>query len=170
MEEHLWLIGMMGSGKTATARALGKRWGVAAIDTDAQVMERTGCSIAQLWGERGEAAFRAMESAALLRLAAGDPAVISTGGGVVLDPSNTEAMQGSGRIVWLSVSPGVLSRRVGDGSGRPLLDRDASEAALRGILEQRSAVYASAADLTIDATELTVDETADRIEAWWNPS
>jgi shikimate kinase len=170
VEEHLWLIGMMGSGKTATARALGRRWGVPAIDTDAEVMERTGCSIARLWGERGESAFRTMESAALLRVAAADPAVVSTGGGVVLDPSNTEAMHRSGRIVWLSVSPSVLSLRVGDGSGRPLLDLDASEAALRDILDERSAVYSAAADLTIDATELTVDETADRIEAWWNPS
>ena len=81
MDRHLWLIGMMGSGKTATARALGGRWHVEAIDTDTEVMSKTGCSIAQLWGERGEQAFRDIEAAAVRRIAERRPAVIATGAG-----------------------------------------------------------------------------------------
>ena len=65
----------MGSGKTATARILADRWHVEAIDTDAEVASKTGCSIAQLWGERGEKAFRDIESAAVQSLAGRGPAV-----------------------------------------------------------------------------------------------
>ncbi len=170
MERHLWLIGMMGSGKTATAGALGARWGVDVVDTDAEVATRTGCSIAQLWGERGEAAFREIESATIQRLKDRSPAVIGTGGGVVLDAANVVAMRTSGRVVWLGAEPAVLSARVGDGSKRPLLDVDSSEERLGEILRERTTLYAAAAHLVVDTTEITVEATVDRIEEWWNTS
>lgn len=161
---------MMGSGKTAAALALGSRWGVEAVDTDAEVATRTGCSIAQLWGERGERAFREMESATVRRLADRSPAVIATGGGVVLDAGNVAAMRASGRVVWLTATPAVLSARVGDGSGRPLLGADSSEETIGELLKERTARYADAAHLILDTTELATEATADRIEAWWNGS
>lgn len=170
MERHLWLIGMMGSGKTATAGALGARWGVDVVDTDAEVATRTGCSIAQLWGERGEAAFREIESAMIQRLKDRSPAVIGTGGGVVLDAANVVAMRTSGRVVWLGAEPAVLSARVGDGSQRPLLDADSSQERLGEILRERTTLYAAAAHLVVDTTEITVEATVDRIEEWWNTS
>lgn len=170
MDRHLWLIGMMGSGKTAVASELGSRWGVDIIDTDEEVSERTGCSIAQLWGERGERAFREMESASVRRLADRAPAVIATGGGVVLDEDNVKAMRASGKVVWLAASPESLSARVGDGSGRPLLDVDASPRRLAEILDERRERYEAAADLVVETTDDEIGETADRIEAWWNAS
>ena len=170
MDRHLWLIGMMGSGKTATARALGGRWQVHAIDTDTEVVSKTGCSIAQLWSERGEQAFRDIEAAAVRRIAERRPAVIATGGGVVLDERSVTTMRSSGRIVWLAASPAVLGVRVGDGRNRPLLVSDASPERLEEILRGREQVYESAADLVVDTDELSVSATADRIEAWWNRS
>lgn len=168
VDRHLWLVGMMGSGKTAVAAELASRWNADVIDTDDEVSSRTGCSIAQLWGERGERAFREMESATVRRLAEGPPAVIATGGGAVLDEENVTAMRGSGKVVWLNAAPETLSARVGDGSGRPLLDVDASAGTLRQILDDRRHRYEAAADLTLDTTHDEVVETADRIEAWWN--
>lgn len=161
---------MMGSGKTATAGVLGARWGVDVVDTDAEVAARTGCSIAQLWGERGEAAFREMESATIQMLKDRAPAVIGTGGGVVLNTANVVAMRTSGGVVWLGADPAVLSVRVGDGSGRPMLDVDSSEDRLGEILRERTTRYAAAAHLVVDTTEITVEETVDRIEEWWNIS
>ena len=170
MDSHLWLIGMMGSGKTATARILADRWHVEAIDTDAEVASKTGCSIAQLWGERGEKAFRDIESAAVQRLAGRGPAVIATGGGAVLDDRSVATMRRSGRVAWLSASPAVLGERVGDGRRRPLLASDASTERLDDILRRRAHIYEGAADFVVDTDDLTVDATADRIEVWWNRS
>ena len=167
MDHHLWLIGMMGSGKTATARELGNRWDVPWFDTDAEVASRTGCSIAQLWGERGEAAFRQMESAAVQRVAGGMAAVVATGGGAVLDEENVAAMRASGSVVWLSSSPVVLAARVASGAGRPLLAADASAENLERLLAERRTVYEVASDHVVDTSESDVSRVADTIEAWW---
>ena len=128
MSNHLWLIGMMGSAKSAVRSRLALRLGRTHYDTDTEVASRTGCSIAELWGEQGEAAFRSMEAAAIDRLADADAAVISTGGGAVLNEHNVAQMRKSGFVVWLSAPPEVLARRVGDGTKRPLLDGEPTEA------------------------------------------
>jgi shikimate kinase len=170
MTGHLWLIGMMGSGKSTIAALLGARLGRPVVDIDTVIEARLGCSIPQLWGERGERAFRDLESAAVDRVAAGVPAVIATGGGVVLDPASVERMRTTGSIVWLTASPPVLRSRVGSGSGRPLLETDDPGLRLEAILASRRDLYAGAADLTVDTDDASAAETADRIEAWWNAS
>jgi shikimate kinase len=170
VDRHLWLIGMMGSGKSVTARLVAKRWSAPVLDTDDEVAARTGCSIAQLWGERGEEAFREMESAAIARIAEAAPAVIATGGGAVLDAGNVTAMRASGAVVWLTADPDVLSRRVGDGAGRPLLRDDTSVVRFREILQQRRSLYEAAADLVVDTSTLGSGAVADRIEVWWTAS
>ncbi len=168
MAGHLWLVGMMGSGKSCTATVLGERFGLDVIDTDSEISRRTGCSIAQLWGERGEEAFRSMESAAVDRAAAGPPTVISTGGGAVLADGNIAAMRESGSVVWLAAGVEVLAGRVGNGAGRPLLEEGSAASDLERILSQRRDRYASVADLIVVTDDLSVAETADRIEAWWS--
>jgi shikimate kinase len=170
MDRHLWLIGMMGSGKTAVAAELGVRWDVPSLDTDAEVVKRTGCSIGQLWGERGEEAFRDMEAAAVRRIAGKPASVVATGGGAVLDDGNVAAMRGSGSVVWLSAPPEILSARVGSGKGRPLLEGDSSEIRLAEILKTRSPLYSAASDFALDIGKLSVPEVADKVEAWWNGS
>ena len=170
MDRHLWLIGMMGSGKSATARLIAERWHVSALDTDDEVAARTGCSIAEFWGERGEQAFRDMETAAVRRLAAGPPGVVATGGGAVLNPANLAEMTSSGAVVWLIAPARILSERVRDGSGRPLLETDGSASRLNEILSERGGIYESAADVVVDTSEFGVEGVADRIEEWWTAS
>ena len=140
------------------------------VDVDAEIAARTGCSIAQLWGERGEKAFREMESAAVLRLVDAPPSVIATGGGVVLDARNVAAMRGSGRVVWLSAPPPVLAARVGGGGGRPLLAAATSEERLEEILAERADLYSAAAHDIVDSGTATVKDVADRIGALWSRS
>ncbi len=167
MADHLWLIGMMGSGKSAVGSRVAAHFGVRFIDTDAEVSRRTGCSIAQLWGTRGEAAFRAMESAAVAQAAGGDAAVIATGGGVVLDPANVAAMRGSGTVVWLTAPPETLAARAGSGASRPLLADDPSPSRLALLLEERSSLYAAAADHVVETGSVSLDDVAERIEELW---
>ncbi len=167
MANHLWLIGMMGSGKSAVGSRLAARIGVRLIDTDAEVSRRTGCSIAQLWGERGEAAFRTMESAAVAKAAADDAAVIATGGGVVLDPANVAAMRRSGTVVWLTASPEILAVRAGPDAARPLLGDDPSPSRLARLLEERSPLYAAAADHVVETESASIEDVAEQIEELW---
>ena len=170
MDRHLWLIGMMGSGKSVVGPLVAYRLGIAFVDTDAVVVNQAGVAIDELWERDGEAAFRAEEVAAVAEVAAGSAAVVATGGGVVVDPANVAVMAASGAVVWLRATVETLSRRVGYGNGRPLLAGAMPLEKLRSILVERAAAYEAAADLIIDTDDLSADETADLIEAWWKRS
>ncbi len=164
---HLWLIGMMGVGKTRVGRMVAERARVPFHDTDDEVVARVGCSISELWRERGEAAFRDLETDTVVRLAAGPAAVIATGGGVVLEPRNVTAMRDSGLVVWLEASPRTLAERVGDGAGRPLLAATDPERRLADILRRRRRHYARAAHLRVSTDDRDPDEVAEEVwEAW----
>jgi shikimate kinase len=168
MEGHIWLIGMMGAGKSTVGRQLATRLGIDHHDTDEEISARTGCSVAQLWGARGERAFRDLEAATIGRLAGTAPSVISTGGGVVLDPANVARMRESGMVVWLIASPATLAARVGNGRSRPLLTAADSAERLGEILEQRGSLYAEAAEAVISTDGVPVGVVVERIEELWN--
>lgn len=163
----MWLVGMMGSGKTAAGRLAASRLGVEFSDTDVVVAERMGCSVAQLWGDVGEAAFRELEkvATALLDRRGG---IVSTGGGVVLDPANREILGESGQVVWLRASPSVLSSRIGSNTGRPLMPETGRLEVLEALLEERSRFYEEVSAHQIDTDDMDVSEVANAIEAVWN--
>ncbi len=163
MVDRLILVGMMGAGKTTVGRLLADRLGWRFLDSDAQIMEDTGHTVPELFTERGEAAFRAEEERVLVEALSGDePVVVSAAGGVVLSPANRELLARSGTVVWLRADPMVLARRVGDGSGRPLLDDDPASA-LVALYEERRPLYDSAASLAVDVDNLTPDQVVERI-------
>lgn len=170
----LWLVGMMGAGKSAVGHGLARKHGLPFIDIDAEIADRTGSSIADLWTDQGEEAFRDLESAVVKliaeRAAHGETAVVATGGGVVLAAANRELMQSHGVVVWLTASPAVLATRVGDGRGRPLLDGGDALATLESLLDARRHHYEAAADFVIDTDDHDVDEIINRVEAAWIPS
>ncbi|MGH8916129.1 MAG: shikimate kinase [Acidimicrobiia bacterium] len=163
----LWLVGMMGSGKTSAGQLAAAALGVAFFDTDDEVVSAAGRSVTEIWAELGEASFRELESAAIRRLA-GDDAVVATGGGAVLDSRNRDLMRATGPVFWLRSPPQVLAGRLEGSSGRPLLDGAADrEADLARVLAERSAFYSEAAEFEIDTSRLTADEVALRIEELW---
>jgi len=121
-----------------------------------------------LWAESGERAFRELETAAIGRVA-GTRAIVSTGGGAVLDPSNRYRMRTTGTVVWLRARPEVLAGRLAEAGGdRPMLDDHPDQGSrIAELLEARTAAYDNAADYELDTSELSVEEVAMRIEELW---
>lgn len=159
----LWLVGMMGSGKTTVAARVARVLGLEAIDTDTEVEAATGRTVAELF-EEGEAVFRTHEREAVLAVA-GRAAVVACGGGVVLDATAVDAMRGSGLVVWLDAPVAVLADRVGEGEGRPLIGSD-PEGDLGRLVEQRRQAYRHAAHLVVDASLDPERIAAEVVRAW----
>lgn len=157
---HLWLVGMMGSGKTTVGRLVAARAGRDFRDVDLMVQQRRGASISELWEREGEDAFRAVEAAVIEELAGEGAAVISTGGGAVLREPNRNAMRRSGTVVWLQAPPDVLAGRVTRGAGRPLLDAESGEARLTELLADRHTAYEAAAHHTVGTSGRTPRQVA----------
>jgi len=157
------LVGMMGAGKTTVGRALGQRFGWPYLDSDEEVRRRTGRTVPQLFAERGEAAFRAEESAVLADACASThPVVVSVAGGAVLDPANRQLLARSGLVVWLRASLATLRQRVGDGRTRPLLGDDPG-AALARLYPERARLYEELAALVVDVDDAPIERIVEQV-------
>lgn len=168
MAGNIWLIGMMGSGKSTVGRALGEHLGRDFVDVDDTVTSRMGCSIADFWGAQGEQAFRDMEAAALQELATRPDRVISTGGGAILRTDNVAAMRASGLVIWLQAAPDTLEQRIGASSRRPLLAEGDRLETLGALLDERAPAYEQAAHASVATDDLNLDVVVTRIEELWN--
>ncbi len=157
---------MMGSGKSTVGCEVARRLGVPAQDSDAQIVARCGRSIAAIFAEEGEAAFRTLEREAIERLA-GQECVVSLGGGAMAQPGVPERLRASGPVFYLMASPETLAARVAGESGRPLLeglDEKGRLARLSAKLEERRAAYEQA-DHHVETDGLSPDQVADQVIA-----
>ena len=158
----LYLVGMMGSGKTSTGRPLAERLGYGFVDADAVIEQAAGCSIPEIFERDGEAGFRALESQVLNAISQRHSLVVATGGGVVTQQENWGLLH-SGIVIWLDVVPEQLMQRLkADSTVRPLLQTDDPDAALNALLNRRRPLYAEA-DLTVVIDQETPDAVADGI-------
>ena len=158
----LYLVGMMGSGKTSTGRPLAERLGYGFVDADAVIEQAAGCSIPDIFERDGEAGFRSLESQVLSAISQRHSLVVATGGGVVTQPENW-GMLHSGIVIWLDVVPDQLLQRLNaDSTVRPLLQTADPEAALNALLNERRPLYAEA-DLTVVINDETPEAVADGI-------
>lgn len=164
----LWLVGMMGSGKTTAGRLAAERLEVPFEDTDAFVAERMGCSIAQLWGSMGEEVFRDMEQLAVTTLAARS-GIVSTGGGAVMVKASQDLIARSPKVVWLDAHPSVLEKRLGDTSDRPGLVSSSLSTFdyLKGLLAERAPTYRSLATHRIETDNRDSESVAEEICEIW---
>lgn len=149
LESHIFLIGFMGVGKTSTARALSRTTGVEEIDTDLMIVEQQGMEISQIFTERGEEAFRKLETELLDELASRSPCIISCGGGMVLREENVRKMKEQGTIILLSATPQTIYEHVKDSVSRPLLNGHMDVDYIAGLMEQREPKYQAAADICV---------------------
>jgi len=159
---------MMGTGKTTIGRALSRRMIRVFFDSDQQVEDITGRTVAEIWKAEGEQAFRALESRALASaLSWPAPSVVAAAGGVVLDAANRALISERSRVVWLRARSETLAARVGDGAGRPLLDDSGGiQDRLGRLAEEREPLYAGLAGLTVDVDDLARDQVVERIASW----
>jgi shikimate kinase len=146
MAGTVFLVGLMGAGKSSVAVELGKVLGRPVFDSDAVVERDAGMTIAEIFAREGEASFRARERAAIEKLA-GLGAVVALGGGAMAQPGAPERLRASGAVVYLRARPETLARRVGNAASRPLLaglDAAGRLAKLRELLAQREPSYMQA--------------------------
>ena len=158
----LYLVGMMGSGKTSTGRPLAERLGYGFVDADAVIEQAAGCSIPDIFDRDGEAGFRSLESQVLSAISQRHSLVVATGGGVVTQPENWGLLH-SGIVIWLDVVPDQLLHRLNaDSTVRPLLQTTDPEASLNTLLNERRPLYGEA-DLTVVINDETPEAVADGI-------
>lgn len=161
----IWLVGMMGAGKSAVGRALARRLGRPFVDVDAEVEREARASVAEIFAREGETGFRARERAAIEKLA-GRSLVAALGGGAVAQPGMAERLAESGTLVYLRARVSTLLERVGEAGERPLLaglDAAGRERRLTELLAARAPYYEKAA-VVIDTDGLGLEAVAEEAE------
>lgn len=173
----IYLTGFMGSGKSTVGPLLAEAWGLRFFDLDELIEKRLGKPISQIFKDEGEPFFRAVESEILRELAIQKNAVISLGGGTIINPDNMELVKSTGVLVYLYSEPEEIFNRVRDSEKRPLLETGA-QGSLRDqeiyrrielLLNVRQPFYQQA-DVFVDTTGKTVEEVVREImiklESW----
>lgn len=156
MEENrnIYLVGLMGAGKTTVGRMLAKRLSRPFLDSDHEIVERTGVPIPTIFEIEGEEGFRRRESQTVQDLTATDGLVLATGGGVVINPENRRRLHETGWVVYLNVPPRLLYERTRHDRNRPLLHVDDPLARLEELHATRDPLYREAAHIVVDGSHL----------------
>ncbi len=162
-QQNVFLIGPMGSGKSAVGRHLARLLRFPFHDSDADVEAKTGVNIAFIFEQEGEAGFRAREREAIERLTLLDGVVLATGGGAVIDPENRRVLAERGAVVYLKTSLEQQIARTRHGRHRPLLNDVDPERALGELMQRRAALYAQIADVTVSTDHRRVPLVAEEI-------
>lgn len=149
--KNIVLCGFMGCGKSTVGKRLAEKLHMTFVDMDSYIEEKAGCTISDIFAEKGEAGFREIEHDTCCTLGGQNGLVIATGGGAVLRSDNVAALKANGTVVLLEVGVDcVLSRLAGD-TTRPLLQRPDKAAAATELLNTRTPLYKAAADITVNA-------------------
>jgi shikimate kinase len=162
-KRNIYLIGPMGTGKTAVGKQLGRMLGAPFIDSDAEIEKHAGVDIPYIFEREGEDGFRQREREALAELCHRNDIVLATGGGAVLAPENRRLLQETGVVVLLQTSLAQQLLRVGKGRGRPLLKGGDLAQRLGELRVQRDPLYREIADLTIGTDNRRVGRVAEMI-------
>lgn len=147
---NIFLVGLMGAGKTSVGRLLAKDLRMTFVDCDHEIEKRTGVTVSVIFEIEGEEGFRRRESALLRELVASENVVLATGGGAVLRPENREALARNGFVVYLRASVDELWQRTRHDRNRPLLRTDDPRARLAELYAQRDPLYREVADIIIE--------------------
>lgn len=169
----LWLVGMMGTGKTSAGRRAASDLGVTFVDLDQAIEEKHGATIAEIWKADGETRLRILESEVISEIAEekggnGFDSIVATGGGAVLLTENVNAMRSSGVVVWLDATADTLAVRVKTGPERPLLAvADDPLTVLSRLMEERQGIYHDSSDYRIPVDMVDVGGVAQKIKEIW---
>ena len=162
---NIFLVGMMGAGKTTVGRALAARLRRRFVDTDKVLVERTGVPVATIFEIEGEDGFRKRESAVLEEVSREPGHVIATGGGAILAAGNRELMRSRGTVVYLRARLESLWARMRHDTTRPLLATPDPRATLAALLQEREPLYLEAAHLVVDTGSQSAGTLVTRLAA-----
>ncbi len=152
--KNIYLVGLMGAGKTTIGKQLAKRLGRRFYDSDHEIVARTGVPIPTIFEIEGEAGFRRREAQTIVELTAESGIVMATGGGVVINPENRQRLRETGWTVYLNVPPRLLYERTRHDKNRPLLQVADPLAKLEELHAQRDPFYRDVANIVIEGNQL----------------
>ena len=160
---NVFLIGPMGSGKSAVGRQLARLLRFTFYDSDADIEAKTGVDIAYIFDKEGEPGFRLREKESVERLTRLDGVVLATGGGAVIDADNRRVLAERGTVVYLETSVDQQLERTRHGRHRPLLNDTDPQEKLKELMLRRAALYKEIADLTVSTNGRRVQLVAEEI-------
>lgn len=160
---NLFLIGLMGAGKTTLGRHIAQMLNRPFYDSDQEICKRTGVSIPTIFELEGEEGFRVREAAMINELTALDDIVLATGGGAVLREENRRILRERGTVVYLHACPEVLLERTRHDTNRPLLQVENPLAKLQELYTARDAIYRATAHTVIEANRQNCHKTAEAL-------
>lgn len=167
MPRNIFLIGYRGTGKSIVAQRLALLLGWEWVDADVEVELCSGKSIAEIFATDGETAFRDLEEAVVRQLCERQSQVVALGGGAILRPPTRENIRSAGSIIWLTAAPETIAARLAadhtTATRRPNLTRRGGLAEIEQVLRERTPIYQSCADFTVDTENRTPPEVADEI-------
>lgn len=151
---NVYLVGLMGAGKTTIGRSLAKRLNLDFLDSDREIEARTGVTIPTIFEIEGEEGFRKREAQMIADLSRLRGRVVATGGGVVLREENRATLRTNGFVVYLNVAPQTLWERTRNDRNRPLLQVADPLLKLKELYAERDPLYREVADLIIDSSRI----------------
>jgi shikimate kinase len=169
-KHNIFLIGPMGSGKTAVGKYLARMLDYPFLDSDHEIEQRTGADIPLIFEREGEAGFRHREREAIAELSSRQDIVLATGGGAVLDADTRRELQQRGWVVYLETSVAQQAERAGRTRHRPLLHGADPTQRLGELLQVREPLYLAIADLTVSTNRRRVPAVAEFIAQQYRES
>lgn len=161
---NIFLVGLMGAGKTSVGRMLARRLNMEFFDADTEIERITGVKIPVIFEIEGESGFRAREEKMIEHLSAMQGIVLATGGGAVISDINRQFLKSRGRVIYLRATPEDLWRRTRRDRNRPLLQTADPLGKLRMLHDQRDPLYREVADLIVDTGSQSVAHLTSRIQ------
>lgn len=163
-QDNIFLVGLMGAGKTSVGRMLAQRLDMTFFDADAEIEQITGVKIPVIFEIEGESGFRSREEKMIEQLTAMNGIVLATGGGAVISDTNRRFLKSRGRVIYLRATPEDLWRRTRRDRNRPLLQTADPLGKLRALHEQRDPLYREVAHLIVDTGSQSVAHLTSRIQ------
>ncbi len=156
-QKNIFLIGLMGTGKTTAGRQLARKLKMEFYDSDRVIEERTGVDIPLIFEKEGEDGFRKRETAIIDELTQKKNIILATGGGAILNGENRNHLINRGTVFYLKSNLKTLIQRTSKDKNRPLLHSDETpEVILQGLLDQRGPLYEEVADYTIETANTSI--------------
>ena len=161
---NLFLVGPMGSGKSAVGRHLARLLHQEFVDSDEEIETRTGVDIAFIFEKEGEEGFRKREGKVIDELSRRDGVVLATGGGAIVDPESRNRLGARGFVIYLHTSVKQQLERTRRGRERPLLESDDKEKVLQDLMDERDPLYREISDLIVETDGRRVQTVAREIQ------